>query len=257
MQPFFIPHLQLRRFQILHRQRGVIGLSGIAADNRRHTVLFIRLPLVLIVIYLSNLLYVRIPERNHRSIAEGGIARTGIEDRHHGSGFPLIDDDVISAGGNGFVYSAVREHETVKPGGVSRNIGFRAAGSVVDEIIILSLRIAGIARCRIKLCTEIALTDILFLQAFQLTGGLCEAQMVLGGNEDFLRGAVQLHEPEVLLVLYDGNEADARQDDEDGDHHQHLRQGEALRISFSSDHISHSCSVRGHRSRDTSLLFFM
>ena len=70
----------------------------------------------------------------------------------------------------------------------------------------------------------------IFREAVEVAGGLRDAEVILRGDEDFLRGAVHLHQAEILLVLRHRNEGDACEDEDDRDGDQHLRQREAFSV---------------------------
>ena len=68
--------------------------------------------------------------------------------------------------------------------------------------------------------------------------------MILCGDEDFLRGAVHLHQTEILLVLHHRNEGDTREDEDDRDGDQHLRQREAFSVESFLNCVYHkACSI--------------
>ena len=69
-----------------------------------------------------------------------------------------------------------------------------------------------------------------FREAVEVPGGLRDAEVILRGDEDFLRGAVHLHQTEILLVLRHRNEGDTCEDEDDRDGDQHLRQRETFSV---------------------------
>ena len=107
----------------------------------------------------------------------------------------------------------------------------------MNHIIVFTVGIVRIGRDRgrIQLRSDrrgrrTARTLRFFREAVEVTGGLCDAQVILCGDEDFLRGAVHLHQAEILLVLHHRNEGDTREDEDDRDGDQHLRQREAFSV---------------------------
>ena len=106
----------------------------------------------------------------------------------------------------------------------------------MDHIIVVTAGIARIGRGRRQLRTDRRIrrsgcTIIrVFRKAVEVTGGLRDAEVILRGDEDFLRGAVHLHQAEILLVLPHRNESDTREDEDDRDGDQHLRQRKAFSV---------------------------
>ena len=105
----------------------------------------------------------------------------------------------------------------------------------MNHIVVFTVGIARIGRSRQQLradrrgrCTVRTLR--FFREAVEVTGGLCDAEVILRSDEDFLRGAVHLHQAEILLVLRHRNEGDTREDEDDRDGDQHLRQREAFSV---------------------------
>ena len=70
----------------------------------------------------------------------------------------------------------------------------------------------------------------IFREAVEVPGGLRDAEVILRSDEDLLRGAVHLHQTEILLVLRHRNEGNPREDEDDRDGDQHLRQREAFSV---------------------------
>ena len=193
---------------------------------------------------------------NHRGISEGGIARAGIEDGDDGRRVQLVDDGIVSAGGDGFIERAERQHHLEDRLTARRRVALAATVYIMNHIIVCTASIARIGRDRAGIQrhadrrgrrTGRTLLRI-FREAVEITGGLRDAQVILRGDEDFLRGAVHLHQAKIFLVLHHRNEGDTREYEDDGDGDQHLRQREAFSVEsflccIYHRSLFHSCSI--------------
>ena len=238
MQLILVLHLQLRCFECFGRDGCAACRTGVAADDSGDAILYIVLACRFIIADVFDFRNVVITEIDHRCISEGGIARAGIEDRDDRSGFQLIDDGVVSTGRDGFIERAERQHHLMDFFTAIRVEALDAMRGVMDHIIVgtagitcirrdhrwVQLRADG--RFRHAICTPIRF----FREAVEVTGGLCDAEVILRGDKDFLRGAVHLHQSEILLVLHHRNEGNTREDQDDRDGDQHLRQREAFSV---------------------------
>ena len=110
-----------------------------------------------------------------------------------------------------------------------------AAVYIMNHIVVVAAGIARIGRSRRQLRADRRVrragrTLRFFREAVEVAGGLRDAEVILRGDEDFLRSAVHLHQSEILLVLHHRNEGDTREDEDDRDGDQHLRQREAFSV---------------------------
>ena len=238
MQLILVLHFQLRCFECFGRDGRAAGGAGIAADDSTDAILFIALTFRFVIVDLIDFRNVVSIKIDHHCISEGGIARAGIEDSDDRGGVQLIDDGIVSTGRDGFIERTERQHHLAELLTAAWRAAFDAMRCVMDHIIVGADGIAGISGDRgcIQLRADgrfrhaIRTLIRLFREAVEVTGGLCDAQVILRGDKDFLRRTVHLHQAEVLLVLRHGNEGDTRKDKEDGDGNQHLRQCEAFSI---------------------------
>ena len=238
MQLILILHFQLRCFECFGRDGCAACGAGIAADDSGDAVLLVALARRFIIVYFIDFRNVVSTEIDHRYISEGGIARTGIEDSDDRGGFQLINDGIVSAGGDGFIERAERQHHPEDRITARWRTALAAARHIMNHIVVFTVGIARIGRDRVRIQlradrrgrrTGRTLLRI-FREAVEVTGGLCDAEVILRSDEDFLRGAVHLHQAEILLVLRHRNEGDTREDEDDRDGDQHLRQREAFSV---------------------------
>ena len=108
MQLILVFHFQLRCFECFGRDGCAACGAGVAADDGGDTILLIALALRFVIVDVINFRNVFIAEIDHRCISEGGIARAGIEDGNDRGGFQLIDDGIVSTGGDGFIEGTER-----------------------------------------------------------------------------------------------------------------------------------------------------
>ena len=110
MQLILVLHLQLRCFECFGRDGCAACLTGVAADDGGDAALLIALACRFVIVDFIDVRNVVITEIDHRGIAEGGIARAGVQNSDDGSGFQLIDDSIVSTGGDRFIERTERQH---------------------------------------------------------------------------------------------------------------------------------------------------